>query len=532
MLKEINCAIFREKTVSFHKGLNVILGDDVGSNSIGKSTLLMIIDFIYGGKSYIDHNSDVVTELGHHSFNFRFDFNGENFYFSRNTEHHQQVDICDEKYNITETIPIKKYCEFLKKKYDMTINLGFRTAISLYSRIWGKHNLDVKRPLHTFPKEKNAETVQRFLLLLNEYNDIIDVEKRLKKLKESQVVIKKAEQFEHIPKITKTRYDKNNKEVLRLEAEIANLKTNIQQVTLELTEQASKELLELQNRKNELIRERDYYKSRLIRISSNTLLKKNELKFEKLLEFFPEVNLTRLQNIEDFHEGLTKLLGEEIRSVKKEHEQQVKYFNDQIEIISGKINTLLDKDEQPNFLIEKFINLAHQLSIYKLENNYYDKAAQVKADIDETNETLSSTKEKILQKVMDVINTELNLVNNDLHTEKRRAPELTLEENDYDYKIFDNTGTGKAYTNLVILDLSVFKLTELPIVIHDSVLFKNIENSVVENIILMSKKFEKQVFIAIDEIHKYSEETQKILLKYKVIQLTKDKLLFIKDWRG
>lgn len=49
MLVEIRCDKFKKKVITFHKGLNVVLGDNKGTNSIGKSTLLMVIDFIFGG---------------------------------------------------------------------------------------------------------------------------------------------------------------------------------------------------------------------------------------------------------------------------------------------------------------------------------------------------------------------------------------------------------------------------------------------------------------------------------------------------
>ena len=47
MLTNIICEKFNKdnQTISFHRGLNVVLGDDNGANSIGKSTFLMIIDF-------------------------------------------------------------------------------------------------------------------------------------------------------------------------------------------------------------------------------------------------------------------------------------------------------------------------------------------------------------------------------------------------------------------------------------------------------------------------------------------------------
>ena len=52
MLVEIKCDIFREKAVKFHSGFNVVLGDEKASNSIGKSNLLLIIDFVFGGNVF------------------------------------------------------------------------------------------------------------------------------------------------------------------------------------------------------------------------------------------------------------------------------------------------------------------------------------------------------------------------------------------------------------------------------------------------------------------------------------------------
>ena len=50
MLKTIKCDKFIDhgvprEPIRFHNGLNVILGEKGATNSIGKSTLLMIIDF-------------------------------------------------------------------------------------------------------------------------------------------------------------------------------------------------------------------------------------------------------------------------------------------------------------------------------------------------------------------------------------------------------------------------------------------------------------------------------------------------------
>lgn len=90
MLKELKSSIFYEKKpLKFSYGLNLINGDKYASNSIGKSTFLMILDFIFGGTDYLTHNQDVVKEMGHHVFEFSFLFNGENYYFKRGTENNK-----------------------------------------------------------------------------------------------------------------------------------------------------------------------------------------------------------------------------------------------------------------------------------------------------------------------------------------------------------------------------------------------------------------------------------------------------------
>ena len=74
MLKEIKSEQFIENPIKFSNGLNAVLGDDISTNSIGKSTLLMIIDFVFGGKSFITNDSGVIQKLGHQNFLFKFEF--------------------------------------------------------------------------------------------------------------------------------------------------------------------------------------------------------------------------------------------------------------------------------------------------------------------------------------------------------------------------------------------------------------------------------------------------------------------------
>ena len=73
-----------EKHIQFRSGLNVVLGEKGASNSIGKSTSLLILDFVYWGNSYA--KSDAVNHLDNHEVFFAFKFNEEVFRFSRSTD--------------------------------------------------------------------------------------------------------------------------------------------------------------------------------------------------------------------------------------------------------------------------------------------------------------------------------------------------------------------------------------------------------------------------------------------------------------
>jgi uncharacterized protein YydD (DUF2326 family) len=75
MLKEIQCPMFNHAKITFHQGLNIILGDDDAKNSIGKSTALMVIDFVQGGDSFLKDEAGAIRALGHHTYNFSFVLN-------------------------------------------------------------------------------------------------------------------------------------------------------------------------------------------------------------------------------------------------------------------------------------------------------------------------------------------------------------------------------------------------------------------------------------------------------------------------
>ena len=108
MLVEIMCDEFKDHgtprgRIQLHAGLNTVMGSSSGSNSIGKSTFLMIIDFVFGGDDYVEKLTDVQTEVGEHRICFAFQFKDGVHYFSRSNVDYKNVQKCDKETNSQDT---------------------------------------------------------------------------------------------------------------------------------------------------------------------------------------------------------------------------------------------------------------------------------------------------------------------------------------------------------------------------------------------------------------------------------------------
>ena len=103
MLVEMFSPVFMERgevrpPIRFKEGLNVVLGKEDGANSIGKSSAMLAIDFVFGGNTYL--KSDGVRHIGHHTIFFAFLFDGETHYFARSTEDADKVFPCKANYDL------------------------------------------------------------------------------------------------------------------------------------------------------------------------------------------------------------------------------------------------------------------------------------------------------------------------------------------------------------------------------------------------------------------------------------------------
>lgn len=534
MLTEVRCDKFREKSINFHPGLNVVLGDSVATNSIGKSTLLMVLDFVYGGESFLEHNKDVVYELGNHDYFFSFKFGDNYYYFRRGTFKPDLVYSCDKDYKELEPISIEDYTAFLKASYSLEgVDLSFRSTVSLFSRIWGKENLDVKHPLHSFKSQRASDCVTNTIKLFKKYESIRLLSDSVKNKGEEKTTITKAFKGGLISKTLKTQYKNNLTTITSIDAEIEEIKNNLKKYAVNLSEIVNREVMGLKIEKDRLLSEKLRLDSRLLRVR-NDLAQNKSIKskhLSPLIKYFPEVNTEKLEEVESFHSKITTILRKELKSSEKELSISLESVVNEIAGIDIKIASTISDVDNPNVVVDRVYELSQERTSASKEIEYFETDAQIKTDLKDAKKLLAAEKIRILELIDDVLNDKNRRNVTEIYGEERRSPSLHLGQNSYTFELIEDTGTGKAYSNLILLDLAFMEATALPFLIHDSVLFKNIQNDAVAKLISLYESTGKQVFIAIDEIEKYGEVAELKLKKKKVIKLNNDNVLYIKDWR-
>lgn len=534
MLRAISCEKFHQKTISFKPGLNVVVGDDLATNSIGKSTLLMVVDFIMGGSDFLDHNKDVVAELGHHDYRATFVFAGESYLFRRDTAMPDVVHLCDESWEVVEALTIQEYRERLTALYGLSdVGLTLRQTCAPFSRIWGKQNLNPARPLDAHLKQSAAASLYLALKLFQKYDEVEELERALKSVQSKASALQSAFREQVVPKITRKKYKENSREISELSDELASIRSDFALYAMNIRQLANKEVAEIKSAKDELLRARAHVANRLQRVSSSLKESKHiqSKSFEVLKKFFPSIESKKLASVEEFHSDIAKILRKEIHQSERTLKEELGRIDEALSGLDERLRGILENVENPGLIVDRVYDVSKKLRLLEQENEYHDQNVALKSDTGTLRKKLEEKRLLALSEISKTINEKLSALGKEIYQNSQKSPYLSFTSNNYDYKIYEDTGTGKAYGNLILFDLAVFATTRLPFLIHDSLLFKNVEIKAVDRIVEQYNKFKRQSFIALDEIGKYSVATGRVVDQAAVVRLSDSRVLYIKDWR-
>ncbi|MBK8233925.1 MAG: DUF2326 domain-containing protein [Deltaproteobacteria bacterium] len=371
------------------------------------------------------------------------------------------------------------------------------------------------------------------LKLFQRYDEIRAIEQVLRVSEEKSTAATDAEKVGLLPRVTSRARERNVDEIRKAEAELESIRSDLALYAANISQVLNREVLELKEKKDSLLRQQLQMQSRLRRIEQNLsgVRAARQRDFLALRDFFPSIDADRLSTVEAFHSGISGVLRAELRSARTHLEASLKAIDLELAEIDSALRSFLRNVAQPTRVVDRVVAVATQLREREEENAVYDEHERLTSELTTQRASLRKAREKQTGDVAARINEELVSLTTQIFAEGRRAPELLLRPTKYSYEVERDTGTGTAFASVVLLDMAVLELSQLPYLIHDSVVFKNIEAEVVSRMIQRYVRFQKQVFIAIDEAPKYGALTVKRLEKHAVCRLTNKNLLFKVDWR-
>lgn len=541
MLVEMKSPAFKKQgqerpPIRFKEGLNVVLGKEDGAMSIGKSSALLAIDFVFGGDTYI--SSDGVKKEGHHTIFFTFRFDGKDYRFARNTGDSGTIHICDKDYDLTGSNYTKdEFVTWLKKQYKMDFpGLSFRVALSSFFRIYGKDNLNERNPLKGIPGQNMDKSITTLVTLFDRYKDIEEFKASVAEHEKKLKAFREARRYQFISDLVggQPKYEENLAKIRELEIELATL--------MEQAEKGhSEEEIELNKRKADLTTEKLRYeqaihakemKKRLVSMSLEYGLYPTEADMESLQEYFPEVNLRKLYEVEKYHQKLAKILDAQFSAEKETIDQEIAALQSRLDEINAQIKQLGFVGNISREFLDRHSELKSDISALKNQNQAYLTQNELQAAKANADEVLKRSIEDILLEIEDTLNAKMEEFNDTLFKVKKKPPRLHFNAyNSYRFETPDNTGTGSNYKGMLVYDLAVLYTTALPALAHDSLLFKNLGKDAEDGIIRIYTQTTKQTFIAYDKQADCRPQTQKTLEDNCVLRLSNSNCeLYGRSW--
>lgn len=540
MLAEIKCDLFKtsdgslRSPIVFHKGLNVVNGGDVIDNSIGKSTVLQIVDYAFGGDYY--PKSEAAKKLGNHKIYFTFIFNDESFYFFRETENKKQVFVCDSEYAETKQIKLEEFRQFLLEKYEMqNLESTFRNLVTVFQRFSGRMPDYKNNILDSIPNEKIEKSISRLEMLFGEYSSLKQMKSELKNAEDKASNITKGRKLGNYDSEISRKKDleASESELQEKKDELERLKADISIIPGKTDIDLDKKALIFRNKitvlKRRLTIERDNLEYLKKNLEGETFIPTATL--NRLTEFFHDADIEKLEAIENFHVKISEIMKTEFEQEKNVSEQKISAYEKEIKEFEDAIEKLGLPKTISSTTIEDILELQNEINSLskKIEAfKNWKSATEYKKTVEDE---LNNSEVDVLTSIEDKINLKVGELGSVVFGIDSKFPELRLyTDKKYEFKIDGDDGDGTSLLCTLIFDIAILELTKLPMLIHDTRLSKEANKVAYGNIINLYEETDKQIFIAFDDIPQFEEKVQKAINEKTVINLDGNNPLFGEKW--
>lgn len=541
MLVELRCDKFKDgdherERISFHRGLNAIIGSDDAHNSIGKTTSLLVIDFAFGGDSYVTLSPDVTNNVGDHTIRFAFVFEDVIYRFSRFTGTPGTVCTCDESYHMEDEWTIERYRNWLLERYGMA-GLGgtFRNLVSGFFRIYGKKNNDPVKPLKSHEGESDGEGITRLLRLYRVYNEIAALQTNLKDAEDRKNTLLGAEKYRYVrAAASKTEVKQNQRRIDELEHNLAELEAQSAVGVAELDAVVAEQVADTRRQISNLRRQRTRLQARLHLIEDDEQTERvtSTHDFTALQEFFPDVSIKSLEEIEAFHQQLTRVLNQERKESRAAIQAEISELDAAIGELEAEKRSIDVTPQVSTAVLRRYASVAQEREGLARANKAYDDLQEARSLVSQRRKELDAKTGGFLETIQVRINQRLAELNASVCGPDRTAPAIGIESpKKYTYTIPQDVGTGSQTRGMFLFDLVMLEQTLLPAIAHDTNDIKQVEDATMLNLLELYAQSDRQVFVAVDKESSFvGHDTPRVLEDNAVLRLGEGHELFGRSW--
>ncbi|HZJ77422.1 MAG TPA: DUF2326 domain-containing protein, partial [Clostridia bacterium] len=411
-------------------------------------------------------------------------------------------------------------------------------TISRFFRIYGKNNYNELRPLQMRGGTESQESAIHVLVtLFNKYESVLAFEEQLQLAEDKIAAFKSARKYQFIPSAVDglKKYEDNISIIASLKQEKADLESSNNQAVnseeVEKANQANALIIQMQDARRLVNqRENDLH---IIELNMSQGVYPTEADLTSLREYFPEANLQKLIDIERFHNKIQTILQDELEAAKARLEEELKPLKQMIAYLEKQAEEIHPSIVFSKEFLAAYTHLDRRIHKLEDENEAFDTRNTLQNEKKQASDRLRLQMETVLKVIETTINRHMSEISDYVSQGKDNPPVLGIKEyNSYSFETPKDTGTGTNFKGMLIYDISILNSTALPALAHDSLLFANVSDDTIGQILaLYAREKQKQIFIAFDRASKYDKTAQSIISENTVLKLDADEqALFGRKW--
>lgn len=231
--------------------------------------------------------------------------------------------------------------------------------------------------MKSYKAEPDRDGIVALIKLFGLYGDVSDQHKAKEKAVNEEQAYKDALKHDFIPGVKNpTEYKKNLERIETVQALISDLAKKSDEGLLELTSLQAEQISEIRNQIAAFRRQRSIMESQKHAIEQSRIekqRKKLQSDYQELLQFFPEIDVHRLEAVENFHRQLSSILNSELCESERNIDAMIALANEQIVKLEEEQKRISQIPNVTKATLDRYAELQKELLELQSANRTYEK---------------------------------------------------------------------------------------------------------------------------------------------------------------